>query len=43
MTNIVGAGATDARIGTRVKAQYEVHGEIGIPVFEADCDSDARS
>jgi len=42
MTNIVGAGAADARIGMRVRVQYEVHGEIGIPVFELDRDSSAR-
>jgi uncharacterized OB-fold protein len=38
MTNIVGSNALDAEIGTRVKATFDLHGEIGIPVFEIDPD-----
>jgi uncharacterized OB-fold protein len=36
MTNIVGAGAADAKIGTRVSVRFDVHGDVGIPVFEVD-------
>ena len=39
MSNVVGTGAIDVTIGTRVKVQFEVHGEIGIPLFEPDRDS----
>jgi uncharacterized OB-fold protein len=39
MSNVVGSGAIDVTIGTRVKVQFEVHGEIGIPLFEAELGS----
>jgi len=39
MSNVVGTGSIDVTIGTRVKVQFEVHGEIGIPLFEPERDS----
>jgi uncharacterized OB-fold protein len=33
LSNIVGPGATDARIGDLVEVTFEMHGEIAVPLF----------